>query len=56
MAKPTKKHKVTAKEKRVYQDKKKEEKGDKGNVAPQEKIMQRVWAITHTGIDQEIFD
>jgi len=49
----TKKPKYTAKEKRVYQAKKKEEKVEKGKAAPRQKIMHPVWADAHTGIDQE---
>jgi len=52
----TKKPKYTAKEKRVYQAKKKEEKVEKGKAAPLQKIMDRVWADAHTGIDQKIVD
>jgi len=52
----TKKPKYTAKEKRVYQAKKKEEKLEKGKAAPRQKIMHRVWADAHTGIDQTIVD
>jgi len=48
--------KYTAKEKRVYQAKKKEEKVERGKAAPQQKIMHRVWANAHTGIDQKIVD
>jgi len=54
--KTTKKPRYTAKEKRVYQAKKKEEKVDKGKAAPRQKIMHRVWAEAHTGIDQKIID
>jgi len=49
----TKKPKYTAKEKRGYQAKKKEEKIEKGKAAPLQKIMHRVWAEAHTGIDQK---
>jgi len=52
--KTTKKPKYTAKEKRVYQAKKKKEKVEKGKAAPRQKIMHRVWADAHTGIDQNI--
>jgi len=55
-AKTTKKPKYTAKEKRVYQAKKNEEKVDKGKAAPRQKIMHRVWANAHTCIDQKIGD
>jgi len=55
-AKKTKKSKYTAKEKRVYQAKRKEEKVDKGKAAPRQKIMHRVWADAHTGIDQRVVD
>jgi len=54
--KRTKKPKYTAKEKRVYQAKKKEEKVEKGKAAPRQKIMHPVWANAHTGIDQKIVD
>jgi len=54
--KSTKKPKYTAKEKRVYQAKKKEEKVEKGKAAPRQKILHRVWADAHTGIDQKIGD
>jgi len=50
----TKKPKYTAKEKRVYQARKKEEQVDKGKAAPRSKIIHRVWADAHTGIDQKI--
>ena len=52
--KTRKKPKYTAKEKSVYQAKKKGEKVEKGKSAPRQKIMQRVWADAHTGIDQKI--
>jgi len=52
----TNKPKYTAKEKRVYRAKKKEEKVEKGKAAPGQKIMRRVWADAHTGIDQKIVD
>jgi len=52
----TKKPKYTAKEKRVYHARKKEEKLEKGKAAPRQKIMHRVWADAHTGIDQKIVD
>ena len=45
--------KYTAKEKRVYQAKKKEEKVEKGKAAPLQKIMHRVWANAQPGIDQK---
>ena len=51
-AKTTKETKYTAKAKRVYQAKKKEEKVEKGVAKPREKIMHSVWADRHTGIDQ----
>jgi len=54
--KTTKKPRYTAKEKRVYQAKKKVEKVDKGKVAPRQKIMHRVWADGHTGINQKVVD
>jgi len=54
--KSTKKPKYTAKEKRVHQAKKKEEKVEKGKAAPRHKIMHRVWAEVHTGIDQKMVD
>ena len=47
-AKTTKKPKYTAKEKRVYQAKKNEEKVDKGKAAPRQKIMHRVWGDART--------
>jgi len=52
----TKKPKYTAKEKRVYQAKKKEEKVENQKAAPRQKMMHRVWADTHSGIDQKIVD
>jgi len=52
-ARTMKKQKYSAKEKRVYQAKKKEEMVDKGKAAPWRKIMHRVWSDTHTGIDQK---
>jgi len=52
----TKKPKYTAKENRVSQAEKKEEKLEKGKAAPRQKIMHRVWANAHTGIDQKIVD
>ena len=51
-----KKPKYTAKEKRVYQARKKEEKAVKKPAAPRQEIMERVWADTHTGIDQKEID
>jgi len=54
--KTTKKPKYTAKEKRVYQAKKKEEKIDKGRVASRQKILHRVWADADTGIDHRLID
>jgi len=56
MTKIKKKPKYTSKEKRVYHAKKKEEKVEKGKAAPRQKIMHRVWADAHTGIDQKIGD
>jgi len=56
MAKATTKPRYTVKEKRVYQAKKKEEKVEKGNAAPRQKIMHRVWANTPTGINQKVVD
>jgi len=53
-AKTTKKPKYTAKEKRVCRAKQIEQKVDKGKTAPQQKIMHRVWADAHTGIDQKV--
>jgi len=50
----TKKPKYRAKEKRVYQAKKEEEKVDKGKAVPVQKIMHRVLADAQTCIDQEI--
>ena len=52
----TKKPKYTAKEKREYEAKKKEEKVDNGKGATQQKIMHRVWADAHTGIEQKVVD
>jgi len=52
----TKQPKYTAREKRVYQAKKKEEKVEKGKAAPRQKIMHRVWADAHTGINPKIVD
>ena len=48
-----KKPKYTAKENRVYQARKKEEKAAKKPAAPRQEIMHRVWADAHTGIDQK---
>ena len=42
-----------AKDKTVYQAKKKEEKVEKGKAAPRQNIMLRVWADEHTGIDEK---
>ena len=50
-----KKPKYTAKERRVYQTKK-EEKAVRKPVAPRQKIMHKVWADAHTGIDQKEID
>ena len=55
-AKATTKPKKTAKEKRVYQAKKNEEKGEKEKTAPLPKIMLRVWADAQTGIDGMVAD
>jgi len=55
-SKTTKTSKYTAKEKRVYQAKKKEEMLEKGKAGPQEKIIHRIWADTHPSIDQKIGD
>ena len=51
-----KKPKYTAKEKRVYQAKRKEERAAKKPAAHRQKIMHRVWADAHTGIDQKEID
>ena len=51
-----KKPKYTAKEKRLYQAKKKEEKEARKQVAPRQEIMHRFWADAHTGIDQKEID
>ena len=51
-----KKPKYTAKEKMVYQARKKEEKAAKKPTAPRQEIMHRVWADAHTGIDQKEID
>ena len=53
MATVVKKPKYTAKEKMVYQARKKEEKAGKKPTAPRQEIMHRVWADAHTGIDQK---
>ena len=55
-AKTTKVHKYTAKEKREYQTKNKGEKVEKGKTARRPKIMRRVWANAHAGIDQKLVD
>ena len=47
-----KKPKYTAKEKRVFQVKRKEERAAKKPVAPRQEIMHRVWAEVDTGIDK----
>jgi len=52
-ARTIKKLEYSAKERRVYQLKKKEEKVDKGKVAQWQKIKDRVWADAHTCIDQK---
>ena len=51
-----KKPKYTAKEKRIYQAKKKEEKAAKKQAAPRQEIMHKVWADAHTGIEQKDID
>ena len=51
-----KKPKYTAKEKRVYQVKNKEERPAKKPAPPLQEIMHRVWAEAHTGIDQKEID
>ena len=51
-----KKPKYTAKEKRVYQAKKKEEKAARKPAASRQEIMHRVWADAHIGIDQKELD
>ena len=51
-----KKPKYRAKEKRVYEAKKKEEKAAKEPAAPRQKIMHRVWGLAHTGIHQKEID
>ena len=48
--------KYTAKEKRVYQAKKKEERAEKKPAAPRQERMYRVWANAHTSIDQKEID
>jgi len=53
---PTKKPKYTAKEKRVYQATKKDEKVVKRKAAPRQKIMHGVWADAHTGMHRKIVD
>jgi len=55
-AKTTKKQKSTAKEKRVYQAKKKEEKVEKGRAAPWSKILHKIWADARTPIDLKAVD
>ena len=50
------KPKYTAKEKRVYQAKKKEDKAARKPVAPRQEIMHRVSDDAHTGIDQKEID
>ena len=50
------KSKYTAKEKRVYQAKKKEERAAKKPAAPRQELMDRVWPKAHTGIDQKKID
>jgi len=55
-AKATKKPKYTAKENRVNQAKKKEEKLAERKAAPRQKIRHRVWGDAHTGIDQKVVD
>ena len=51
-----KKPKYTAKENRIYQVKKKEERAVKKPAAPRQVIMHRVWANAHTCIDQTEID
>ena len=51
-----KKPKYTAKEKRVYQARKKEKKVAKKPAAPGQEIMHRVWADAHRGINQKEID
>ena len=51
-----KKPKYTAKEKWVYQARKKEETAAKKPAAPRQEIMHGVWADAHTGIDQKAID
>ena len=51
-----KKPNYTAKEKRVYQARKKEEQAGRKPAAPRQGIMHRVWADAHTGIDQKEID
>ena len=51
-----KKPNYTAKEKRLYQARKKEEKPAKKAAGPRQEIMHRVWADAHTGIDQKEID
>ena len=51
-----KKPKYTAKEKRVYQAWKKEEKAARKPAAPRQEIPHRVLADAHTGIDQKEID
>ena len=51
-----KKPKYTAKEKRVYQARKKEEKAARKPTAPRQEKMHRVWADAHTSIDQKEID
>ena len=53
MAAVVKNPKYTAKEKRVSQAKKKEEKPARKPAAFQQEIMHRLWADAHTGIDQK---
>ena len=53
MAAMVRKPKYTAKENRVYQAKKKEEKVARKPAAPRQEIMHGVWADAHTGIDQK---
>ena len=48
--------KYTAKEIRVYQAKKQEEKAARKPAAPRQEIMHRVWADAHTGIVQKEID
>ena len=46
----------TAKDKRVDQVKKKEEKAAKKPAAPRQKIMDKVWGPAHSVIDQKVIN